>query len=262
MRNLVYLLLLPVGAYVLICLLLFAGQRSHIYYPVRESHPEGFQSIRVQGDGAELKVWVVRRPGRRAILYFGGNAEDVAYNLAAFSAAFPGHSIYLVNYRGYGGSSGEPTESGLTSDAVAVFDELARRHSEISVIGRSLGSGVAAFLASVRDIRRLVLVTPFDSLVNVARAHFGYFPVSLLMRDRYDSERLVPSIRAPVLIIIAANDEIIPRARSDALVAAFGPSRARVTVLDGVGHNDIDGRPQYLQSVAEFLGAGVSGVTP
>jgi pimeloyl-ACP methyl ester carboxylesterase len=149
----------------------------------------------------------------------------------------------------------------LTSDAVAVFEELARRHAGISVIGRSLGSGVAAYLASVRDIRRLVLVTPFDSLVNVARAHFGYVPVSLLMRDRYESERLVPSIRAPVLIVVAANDEIIPRARSDALVAAFGPSRARVTVLDGVGHNDIDDRPQYLESIAEFLGDDVKGVT-
>jgi hypothetical protein len=127
------------------------------------------------------------------------------------------------------------------------------------VIGRSLGSGVAAHLASVRDVRRLVLVTPFDSLVNVARAHFGYFPVSLLMRDRYDSGRLVPAIRAPVLIIIAAHDEIIPRARSDALAAAFGPSRARVTVLDGVGHNDIDDRPRYLESIAEFLGDGVYG---
>jgi len=258
-RSLVYLLLLPVGVYVLICLLLFVGQRSHIYYPVRESNPAGAQSIRLQGAGADLKVWVVRRPGPRAIIYFGGNAEDVVYNLEGFTAAFPGHSIYLVNYRGYGGSGGEPTESGLTSDAVAVFDELARRHSSISVIGRSLGSGVAAHLASKRDVRRLVLVTPFDSLVNVARAHFSYFPVSLLMRDRYDSGRLVPSIRTPVLIIIAANDEIIPRARSDALVAAFGPSRARVTVLDDVGHNDLDGRPQYLESIAEFLGDDVTG---
>ncbi|HUG03391.1 MAG TPA: alpha/beta hydrolase [Steroidobacteraceae bacterium] len=262
MRNLVYLLLLPVGAYVVICLLLFAGQRSHIYYPVRESNPEGAQYIRMQGAGADLKVWVVRRPGPRAIIYFGGNAEDVAYNLGGFAAAFPGHSLYLVNYRGYGGSSGEPTESGLTSDAVAVFDEVTEQHSVISVIGRSLGSGVAAHLASVRDVHRLVLVTPFDSLVNVAGAHFRYFPVSLLMRDRYDAGRLVPSIRAPVLIIIAANDEIIPRARSDALAAAFGPARARVTVLEDVGHNDIDGRPQYLESVAEFLGDGVNRGNP
>ena len=258
MRNLVYLLLLPVGAYVVICILLFTGQRSHIYFPVPESNPAGAQSVRMQGAGADLKVWVVRRPGPRALLYFGGNAEDVAYNLESFTAAFPGHSIYLVNYRGYGGSGGEPTQTGLTADAVAVFDELARQHSAISVIGRSLGSGVAVHLASVRDVHRLVLVTPYDSLVNVARAHFRYFPVSLLMRDRYDSGRLAPSIRAPVLLIVAGKDEIISRARSDALKAAFGPTRARVTVLDGAGHNDIDGRPQYLESIAEFLGDGVN----
>lgn len=258
MRNLVYLLLLPVGAYVVICILLFAGQRSQIYYPVRESSPAGAQSIQMQGAGADLKVWVVRRPGPRAILYFGGNAEDVAYNLGSFTSAFPGHSIYLVNYRGYGGSSGEPTESGLTADAVAVFDQLAGQHSAISVIGRSLGSGVAAHLASMRDVHRLVLVTPFDSLVNVAGAHFRYFPVALLMRDRYDSGRLASSIRAPVLLIVAGNDEIIPRARSDALQAAFGPTRARLTVLDGVGHNGLDSRPQYLESIAEFLGDGVN----
>jgi pimeloyl-ACP methyl ester carboxylesterase len=101
-------------------------------------------------------------------------------------------------------------------------------------------------------------VTPFDSLVNVARAHFRYFPVSLLMRDRYDSGRLASSIRAPVLLIVAGNDEIIPRARSDALMAAFGPSRARVMVLDGVGHNGLDGRPEYLESIADFLGDGVN----
>jgi hypothetical protein len=261
-RNLVVLLLLPAGAYVLLCILLVAGQRSHIYYPVRESYPAGARSMRLQTGSVDLKIWVVRRPGPRAIVYFGGNAEDVAFNLEPFSAAFPDHSVYLVNYRGYGGSSGEPTESGLKSDAVAVFDDLRKRHAEISVIGRSLGSGVASHVASVRDVRRLVLVTPFDSLVNVARAHFRFFPVSLMMRDRYDSRRLAPSIRAPVLIVVAGADEIIPRARSDALAAAFGPARARVTVLDAVGHNDIDGRPQYLESIAEFLNDGMTGGSP
>ncbi len=255
MRNLVILLLLPAGAYLLICILLFAGQRSHIYYPVRETHPAGARSLRLPTGDAELKIWVVERPGSKAILYFGGNAEDVAYNLASFTAAFPAHSLYLVNYRGYGGSTGEPSESGLLSDAVEVFDHVHASHPEIAVVGRSLGSGVAVHVASIRDVSRLVLVTPFDSLVNVAREHFRYFPVSWLMRDRYDSAARAASIRAPVLIVMAGADEIISRARSDALVAAFEPARATVTVLDGVGHNGIDAHPQYLESVAEFLDA-------
>jgi hypothetical protein len=253
-RNPVILLvLLPGGAYLLICILLFAVQRSHIYFPVPESNPAGAQFMRLQSGGADLKIWFVPRSGPRAIVYFGGNAEDVAINLPAFTAAFPGHSLYLTNYRGYGGSSGEPTESALLADAVAIFDRVRERHPDISVIGRSLGSGVAAHVASVRNIRRLVLVTPFDSLVNVAREHYRWFPVRLLMRDRYDSLSRVPLIRAPVLIVIAGADEIIPRARSDALAKAFGPRQSRVTVLDGVGHNSLDGRPQYLESIAEFL---------
>ena len=187
MRTLLILLLLPVGAWLLLCILLFASQRSFIYYPVPESKPAGAQSIRLRSGDADLKIWVVPRAGPRAILYFGGNGEDVAFNLAGFASAFPGHSLYLVNYRGYGGSSGAPTEAGLEADAVAAFDHLRKTHAEISVIGRSLGSGVATYLASVRPVHRLVLVTPFDSLVNVARGQMKLFPVVLLLRDRFES---------------------------------------------------------------------------
>ena len=253
MRNLLILVLLPLGAYAAFCALMFATQRSQIYFHVRESNPPGAQSMRLATDGAELKIWVEPRPGPRALVYFGGNAEDVAYNLPSFRAAFPGHSLYLVNYRGYGGSSGRPSERALQADAVAVYDQLHARHAEISVIGRSLGSGVAAYLASVRPVRRLVLVTPFDSLVNVARAHFSWLPVGLLMIDRYDSASRASAIRAPVLAVIAGGDEIIPRARSLALVDAFAPGQVEVVVLEGATHNDLDFAPQYPERLAEFL---------
>jgi uncharacterized protein len=258
-RNLAFLLLLSAGAWLLVCILLFANQRSHIYYPVPESSSTIARSMRLQNGGEDLKIWVMPRPGPRAILYFGGNAEDVAYSLEGFSKAYPSHSLYLINFRGYGGSSGRPTENGLQDDALAVFDQVHELHPRISVIGRSLGSGVATYLASLREVDRLVLVTPFDSLVKVAGEHFPWLPVALLMRDRYDSASRASSIRAPVLIVIAGADEIIPRARSDALAAAFVPAQVRVTVLDGAGHNEIDSRPQYLESIAEFLcdGPGV-----
>ncbi len=256
MRSLIILLLLPVGGYLLLCLLLFAGQRSHIYYPVRESEPPGAQSMRIRNGDVDLKIWVVSRPGPKAILYFGGNAEDVGVNRAAFSSAFPGHSLYLVNYRGYGGSSGRPSETGLHSDALAIHDALAPRHAQMIVVGRSLGSGVAVQLASERPVERLVLVTPFDSLVAVATDHFRYLPVTWLMRDRFESAGRAASIGCPVLVVIAGGDEIISRARSDALVAAFRTGQAAVKVLAGAGHNDLDGDQQYLESIAEFIGRG------
>lgn len=253
MRNLLVLLLFPAGVYVTLCLLLFAVQRSQMYFPVREADRPGARSIWVKNGEESLKVWVFERPGPRAILYFGGNAEDVSLNLPSFAAAFPAHSLYLVNYRGYGGSSGRPSERALLADATAIYDQVAARHPEISVIGRSLGSGVAVHLASARNIQRLALVSPFDSMVNVAREHYPWLPVALLMLDRYESAAKAPAIRVPVLIVIAADDEIIPARRSEALAAAFAPSLARVARLPGATHNSLDLFPQYLESLAEFM---------
>ena len=254
MRSLLILLLLTLLAYLALCALMFFGQRSQIYFPVRESDPPGAAAMRLAtDDGVNLKVWVVPRPGPHALVYFGGNAEDVAGNLRGFAAAFPAHSIYLVNYRGYGGSTGSPSEAGLLADAAAIFDYLRPRHPQISVIGRSLGSSVAVHLAGIREVHRLVLVTPFDSLVNVAREHFRYLPVGWLMLDRYESAARVAAVRAPTLVLIAGADEIIPRARTEALVAAFPPWQLRSEVLEGATHNGLDRMPQYLERIGEFL---------
>lgn len=242
-------------AYVALCAWLFVTQRSQIYFPVPETDHPGWGSLRLASGDEVLKIWVVARAGPGALIYFGGNAEDVAGNLPPFARSFPDHSLYLVNYRGYGGSTGRPSEVGLFADAVAIYDALRARHAEISLIGRSLGSGVAVHLASIREVRRLVLVTPYDSLVNVAHGHFPAFPVSLLLRDRYDAASHAHETRAPVLIVIAGDDEIIPRARSDALVAAFPASQVRVTTLAGATHNSIDLFPAYLGAVSKFLAA-------
>lgn len=120
-------------------------------------------------------------------------------------------------------------------------------------MGRSLGSGVAVQLATARPVERLVLVTAYDSLVNVAREYFWWLPVGLLLRDRYDSAARAKEVAAPVLIVIAAEDEIISRARSEALAAAFTPGQAQTAVVPGVGHNTLDWSPAYLEAVRRFL---------
>jgi uncharacterized protein len=251
-RQAFVLLLVPASLYAGLCLLVFLTQRSQVYYPVRESPAPGATPMSFAVDGADIKVWTVGRPGPAALLYFGGNAEDVGASIGNYAERLRGHSLYFVNYRGYGGSTGRPSEDALVGDAVALYDHLRAAHPEISVVGRSLGSGVAMQLASERSVRRLVLVTPFDSLVNVARTHFRWLPVGLLMLDRYDSAGEAPEIAAEVLVVIAGADEIIPRARSEALVEAFR-SRPRVIVLEGARHNDIDGDPRYLDEVIDFL---------
>lgn len=253
MRTVLPLLSFAALAYLGLVAWAYGTQRAQIYFPVPATQHADGRTLWVDSDGERIKVWHVARDHPQALIYFGGNAEDVAGNIEAFSAAFPEHSLFLVNYRGYGGSTGRPTEAGLRSDALAIFDQVHESHPDIAVVGRSLGSGVAVALASKRPVERLVLVTAYDSLLNVAREYFGWLPVGLLLEDRYDSAGLAPRIGAPVLIVIAADDEIISRPRSEALAAAFAPGQVRIEVVPGAGHNTLDLSPRYLGAIQRFL---------
>jgi alpha-beta hydrolase superfamily lysophospholipase len=140
---------------------------------------------------ATLRGWVVNRDQPDPILYFGGNAERIEANREDFARMFPGRSVYLVAYRGYGASTGEPGEAALVPDALAVFDEVQRRHpgQRIAVIGRSLGSGIASQVAGQRPVARLALITPFDSMIGAAKTHYPIFPVDWLLDERYESAK-------------------------------------------------------------------------
>ncbi len=238
------------------CAFIYATQRNAIYYPTPEAHVPGVADIRLDSDGETLKIWLLAyADGSSAIIYFGGNAEEVSGNIPQFRNIFPQHNVYLVNYRGYGGSTGSPSESGLYKDALTVFDEIRSSYTNISVIGRSLGSGVATYLATARDINRLILVTPFDSIENVARTAMPLLPVSLLLKDKFDSIGRVADIDAPVLIVTAENDEVITKRHSDALAGAFPESQVTLEVIADTGHNTIDMSPRYSNVLSMFLAA-------
>jgi len=187
--------------YLGLCVWVYVTQRAQMYFPTPESAHSGAEALWIESDGERIKVWAVRRPRPQALLYFGGNAEDVAASIDYFAAAFPEHSLFLVNYRGYGGSSGRPSETAFYTEARNVYDRVASQSGEISVMGRSLGSGVAMHLATERPVARLVLVTAFDSMVKVAKSYFWWLPVGLLMRDRYDLAMRAHSVAAPVLVV-------------------------------------------------------------
>jgi pimeloyl-ACP methyl ester carboxylesterase len=224
---------------------LYARQRKLLYkFPI--ASPGGAAlTLPLRSHGPRVLVSVRERPGRAAIVYYGGNAEDVAANLPAFEKAFARHSLYLLHYRGYGGSEGSPTEANLYSDALALFDYAARRHPRVIVVGRSLGSGLAVHVASVRRAARLVLVTPYASIVGIAADQYPWAPVSLILQDRYESFRYAPRVRAPTLVIVADADELIPRASSEQLLQCFAPGVARMAELPG-NHSSITTDPRYL----------------
>jgi pimeloyl-ACP methyl ester carboxylesterase len=240
--------LLAIG-YLAACAALFLFQRSLIYYP--QPSPEGppASRMRLPVAGADLAISVRAHEGPKALVYFGGNAEDVSASLPQIAQAFPDRAIYLMHYRGYGGSTGSPTEEALHQDALALYDKVHAAHPDILAMGRSLGTGVAVRLASQRPVKRLVLVTPYDSIQELAAGQFPFFPVRWLLRDKFDSGQHAPRLAIPTLIVLAEHDEVIPRASTEQLYARFAKGTALLKVIPATGHNTVSDSSAYLEAL-------------
>jgi pimeloyl-ACP methyl ester carboxylesterase len=235
---------------------MYFSQDRLLYFPSAECDRPGFHALRLKSGTETVKVWELHPDAGPAMIYFGGQGDDVGGNLAEFDTAFPDRAIYLVNYRGYGGSTGVPREAGLIADAETVYDWVAARHHGIVAMGRSLGTGVATALASQRPVAGLILVTPYDSIANVASDRYPWLPVRLLIKDPYDSAARIGQVKAPVLVLIAGADRSILRPRTDALLAAIAPALAHTVVIPTAGHNDIQDFPAYWPVLQGFLAWG------
>lgn len=237
--------------YIIVGVFLFLRQRKMIYYPTEEIR-HGFSERIFENDGELIKVIVLFPNQDHAIIYFGGNAENVVYSSLDFQK-FSSNTVYLVNYRGYSGSTGSPTEKGLYSDALFIYDNIATNHTEVSVIGRSLGSGIATYLASQRKISKLILATPFDSLQSIAQSKFWIYPSSIILKDKYRSIDRVKNIDAKTLILIADNDQVIPYQNSVNLSEVFSEDQISVKIIKNRGHNDISTSVEYINAITFFM---------
>jgi pimeloyl-ACP methyl ester carboxylesterase len=244
-RVLTVLVVAAAVVYALVCAVLFAFQRSLIYYPQPTSNHEASASVSFPVGSETVQVSIRPHGGPDALIYFGGNADDVSQDIPKLDAAFPDAAIYALHYPGYGGSSGKPTEKAIFADSLALYDRVSAEHSDIEVIGRSLGSGVAVWLASQRPVSRLVLVTPFDSLADPAEAQYPYVPVRWLLRDRFDSWRYAPQVTALTRIVVAADDEVVPRSSSDRLRTRFREGIVSYVIVPRADHNTIQDSPGY-----------------
>ena len=253
-RMVVWLPGLAICAYLAICVLLYLQQRRLIYYPQFTRVAPAQTDFAFQRSDAVLRGWVVNAGRQDAVLYLGGNAEAVEANRGVFARWLPSRTVYLVAHRGYGASDGEPSEAALLADALAVYDDIARRHpdGDVAVIGRSLGSGVATYVASERRIKHLILVTPFDSLAAVAQSHYPAFPVGLLLKDRYDSVAKLPRYDGRLLVLRAGRDAVVPPSHTDRLLASF-KGRAQVVDFPRASHDDLSSDPAYWPAIRDFL---------
>lgn len=254
MRSVLVPLAMLAMAYAGICAWMYFKQRDMMYFPQFTRVDAAQTDFAIEREDVTLRGWVLNPGKPRAIVYFGGNGERIEGNREDFLRWFPDDSVYLVAYRGYGASEGEPSEQALLGDALAIFDKARSQHpgQPVSVVGRSLGSGVASYVASKRSVAKLVLITPFDSLAAVGQSHYRWFPVSWLARDRYESVRYLPQYKGPLLVIRAGRDEVIPAANTDRLIASL-PSRPQIVELAEAGHNDLDADPAYGRALSEFV---------
>lgn len=194
-------------------------------------------------DGVRVLAWYgAAKPGQSTILYFHGNSGSLAARtprIERFMAQ--GWGVFMMTYRGYGGSGGAPTERDNVADAVRAFDTLTASGVEprdIVLYGESLGTGVASRLAVERRAAGLILDAPFTSIPDVARPTFWYIPVRLIMRDRYETARIIDKINMPLLIVHGTLDATVPVAMGRALAQRAREPKTYVE-LPAAGHSNI-----------------------
>lgn len=209
-------------------------------------------------DGVQLHGWLIQSTEAAQsplVIYYGGNAEEVS-NMAYWADHFQGYSLLLMNYRGYGLSQGLPSEKAIKKDAELIYDFIAAREDidgeNIVVMGRSLGSGVAIHIADQKTVKGAIVISPYYSIVNAAQRVFKIFPVTLIMRNRFESWKASPNITIPGLALVAEEDELIPPAHSFALMEKWG-GKKDVVVIAGAGHDDIIYSNLLWESVEGFL---------
>lgn len=240
---------IALAGYCLLALALTLLQRKLIYKPDprRVSPAEcGLAGIDVvtfdTPDGATIEAWYAPAdPGQPTVLYFHGNAGWIELrNERLAELKSRGFGVLMPSYRGYGGSTGRPTEAANVADAKLAYGALLARGldpSRIVVFGESLGTDVAVQLAAARPVQGVVLDSPFTSMTDIARLRYPWLPVGQLLRDRYETVRHIVSVRAPVLILHGDADLLVPVGMGRAVHAAASGAKA-LRIYPGSRHLD------------------------
>jgi len=224
-----------------------------LYFPATKVEVPHIEKIKFKVRELSLEGWVVNGKRDRALIYYGGNAERIENNIAFFQSLLPEYTVYLIPYRGYANNPGSPSEQALLEDASAIYDTLATQHSEISLMGRSLGTGVAIYIAVHKPVEKLILATPYDSIENVARETYWMFPLRFLLKDKFLSWKRAPELQTETLLLVAGRDRVVSRQRSDNLLRHIPAALVEEVVIEKANHNDISLYPQFSRAIREML---------
>ncbi|MEE4243255.1 MAG: alpha/beta family hydrolase [Desulfopila sp.] len=254
--QLLYLALIFYGA---VFLVVFVAQKRFIFYPTRTRHilqeSSAVSRLSLTSDGQTLQGWLLRPAlaNKKVIIYFGGNSEDI-FNAADQFENFSDTAVALVNYRGYGTSSGTPGEKEFFRDALAVYDHIAVLYApeKLFLMGRSLGASVACHVAASRRATGLILVSPFDTMESQIQRKFPLLPVGLLLRHKFNSLDSVPKISIPVLILYGGNDNVVPPTQTENLIRLMTGPKQLVYIAEAE-HNTIEHFAEYELMILQFI---------
>ncbi len=236
--------ILKIGLALFLCwfialILLWVYQDHFIFFPPESNFepPEYQQShLQIQTKNALLNGWYLKKDTTKpTLIFFGGNASNTGYLIEFFDHNLDAN-ILAMQYRGYGRSSGKPSQKALFEDALALYDWLVQKQQvpaqSIFIMGQSLGTGVATYLASQRAVKGVILLTPYASITRLAQQKYPFFPIALLLRHPFNSLQYASQIKAPVMMFFAEQDNMIPRSESILLQQAWNANKQSFIVKD------------------------------
>ena len=250
MSTLAKILAGVVGVYLLVALVMYMGQRRLMYFPdskhilpAQAGLPNVSERILNSPDGARNVVWYGKaKPGQPTLLYFHGNGGGLAERADRFRHFMgQGWGVYMMAYRGYAGSTGYPTEANNIADARRAYDALVQEGvpaSSIILYGESLGTNVATRMAAEKASAGLILEAPYTSVLEIALTDYPFLPVRLLLSDRYETDKVIPQVRVPLLILHGKQDDVIPVAMAHKLHKLANEPK-RVVILPEGEHSDL-----------------------
>lgn len=248
--------------YCLLLLLLFIFQRNLIYFPTRfeefyRDNSGPFERISItSSDGITINSWIAKgEPDKKTFVFFHGNAGNAEHRIPMMNVLTDaGHTVVLAEYRGYANNPGNPTERTLISDAETLMDYLIRQGTQeqgIILMGRSLGTGIATRLATKYDIATLILIAPYTSLVDIAADTYPYFPVRLLMKDKFDNKAIIKNVKSPIFMFHGEMDTIIPLKFGKTLFES-APEPKKFITTPQADHNNLD-MNAINKNILEFI---------
>jgi uncharacterized protein len=263
LHSLIFIL---VASWVSIALLIYFFQPKLIYYPHKEveATPElislDYEELTLTtNDNVQLNAWWIPHPDARAtLLFFHGNAGNISHRLDSIHIFHQlGLSVFIIDYRGYGKSTGTPSEKGTYVDAEAAWNYLTKEKNispdNIIIFGRSLGGAVAIWLAEKYSSAALIVESSFASIADVGKHYYPYLPTSLLTRIKYPSKDRISNITSPILVVHSVNDDIIPYENGKQLFEAATEPKTLLKINGG--HNDgfYNSGEKYTNGIDKFI---------